>query len=73
MAATDRPGALASPRACAQYEDELDLPDPTLTWLGERTLQASGSMTIDDANEELTLLGRMRITLPAADPDDARQ
>jgi putative hemolysin len=38
-----------------EIEDEFDLPDSTLIWLGERTLQASGSMTIDDANDELTL------------------
>jgi putative hemolysin len=38
-----------------EIEDEFDLPDASLTWLGERTLQASGSMTIDDANEELGL------------------
>jgi putative hemolysin len=38
-----------------EIEDEFDLPDSTVTWLGERTLQASGSMTIDDANEELAL------------------
>jgi putative hemolysin len=38
-----------------EIEDEFDLPDATLTWLDARTLQASGSMTIDDANEELGL------------------
>ena len=38
-----------------EIEDEFALPDATLTWLDERTLQASGSMTIDDANDELSL------------------
>jgi putative hemolysin len=104
-------------RLVGEIEDEFDLPDATLTWLDERTLQASGSMTIDDANEELglqlpqrgprTLAGlvfdelgrrpvagdtvevggvrflveameglrivRLRITLSAADPADARE
>jgi putative hemolysin len=34
-----------------EIEDEYDLPDSTLTWLGERTVQVAGSMTIDDFNE----------------------
>jgi putative hemolysin len=38
-----------------EIEDEFDLPDATLHWLDDRTVQASGSMTIDDANEELGL------------------
>jgi putative hemolysin len=31
--------------------DEFDLPDDRLSWLGERTVRAAGSMTIDDFNE----------------------
>jgi putative hemolysin len=38
-----------------EIQDEFDLPDATLTWIDERTVVASGSMTIDDANEELGL------------------
>jgi putative hemolysin len=34
-----------------EIEDEFDLPDARLTWLDERTVQASGSMTIDDFEE----------------------
>jgi putative hemolysin len=34
-----------------EIEDEYDLPDSTLTWLDDRTLEAAGSMTIDDFNE----------------------
>jgi len=34
-----------------EIEDEFDLPDSRLTWLDERTLSASGSMTIDDFDE----------------------
>jgi putative hemolysin len=36
-----------------EIEDEYDLPDSTLTWLDDRTLEAAGSMTIDDFNEAL--------------------
>jgi putative hemolysin len=36
-----------------EIQDEYDLPDATLTWVDDRTVLASGSMTIDDANEEL--------------------
>jgi putative hemolysin len=36
-----------------EIEDEYDLPDSTLTWLDDRTLEAAGSMTIDDFNETL--------------------
>jgi putative hemolysin len=38
-----------------EIEDEYDLPDATLTWVGDRVVEASGSMTIDDLNEELGL------------------
>jgi putative hemolysin len=38
-----------------EIQDEFDLPDDTLTWVDDRTVLASGSMTIDDANEELGL------------------
>jgi putative hemolysin len=34
-----------------EIEDEYDLPDSTVTWIDERTVQAAGSMTIDDFNE----------------------
>ena len=34
-----------------EIEDEFDLPDSRLTWLDERTVSASGSMTIDDFDE----------------------
>ena len=34
-----------------EIEDEFDLPDSRMTWIDERTLQASGSMTIDDFDE----------------------
>jgi putative hemolysin len=34
-----------------EIEDEYDLPDSTLTWLDDRTVEAAGSMTIDDFNE----------------------
>ena len=30
--------------------DEFDLPDSRLTWVAERAVRASGSMTIDDFN-----------------------
>jgi len=36
-----------------EIEDEYDLPDDTLTWVDERTVDAAGSMTIDDFNEEV--------------------
>ncbi len=36
-----------------EIEDEYDLPDSTLTWLDETTVEAAGSMTIDDFNEAL--------------------
>ena len=36
-----------------EIEDEYDLPDDTLTWIDERTVDAAGSMTIDDFNEEV--------------------
>jgi putative hemolysin len=38
-----------------EIEDEFDLPDGAVTWVGERTIRVSGSMTIDDANEEFGL------------------
>jgi putative hemolysin len=34
-----------------EIEDEYDLPDDTLTWLGDDTVVVAGSMTIDDFNE----------------------
>jgi putative hemolysin len=34
-----------------EIESEYDLPDSTLTWLDDRTVEAAGSMTIDDFNE----------------------
>ena len=34
-----------------EIDDEFDLPDSRLTWVAERTVHASGSMTIDDFNE----------------------
>jgi putative hemolysin len=34
-----------------EIEDEYDLPDATLQWLDERTLQVAGSMSVDDFNE----------------------
>jgi putative hemolysin len=34
-----------------EIEDEYSLPDSTLEWLDDRTVQISGSMTIDDFNE----------------------
>jgi putative hemolysin len=36
-----------------EIQDEYDLPDDTVTWLDERTVQVSGSMTIDDFNETI--------------------
>jgi putative hemolysin len=34
-----------------EIEDEYDLPDATLRWLDDHTVEAAGSMTIDDFNE----------------------
>jgi putative hemolysin len=34
-----------------EIQDEFELPDDTLTWVGEHTVQVAGSMTIDDFNE----------------------
>ena len=34
-----------------EIEDEYSLPDSTLTWLDDRTVEVAGSMTIDDFNE----------------------
>jgi putative hemolysin len=34
-----------------EIEDEYSLPDSTLEWLDDRTVQVAGSMTIDDFNE----------------------
>jgi putative hemolysin len=34
-----------------EIEGEYDLPDSTLTWIDDRTVEAAGSMTIDDFNE----------------------
>ena len=34
-----------------EIEDEYDLPDSTLSWVDDRTVDAAGSMTIDDFNE----------------------
>jgi putative hemolysin len=34
-----------------EIEDEFDLPDARLTWLDDRTVRATGSMTIDDFEE----------------------
>jgi putative hemolysin len=34
-----------------EIEGEYDLPDATLTWLDENTVEVAGSMTIDDFNE----------------------
>jgi magnesium and cobalt exporter, CNNM family len=34
-----------------EIEDEYSLPDSTLEWLDDRTVQIAGSMTIDDFNE----------------------
>jgi putative hemolysin len=34
-----------------EIESEYDLPNNELTWSGEHTVEASGSMTIDDFNE----------------------
>jgi putative hemolysin len=34
-----------------EIQDEYDLPDATLTWVDDRTVEAAGSMSIDDFNE----------------------
>jgi putative hemolysin len=34
-----------------EIEGEYDLPDSTLTWLDDHTVEVAGSMTIDDFNE----------------------
>ena len=34
-----------------EIEDEFDLPDDTLTWIDEDTVEVAGSITIDDFNE----------------------
>lgn len=34
-----------------EIQDEYDLPDATLTWVDDHTVEAVGSMTIDDFNE----------------------
>jgi len=34
-----------------EIEDEYSLPDSTLDWVDDRTVQVAGSMTIDDFNE----------------------
>ncbi|MEA2255787.1 MAG: magnesium and cobalt exporter, family [Solirubrobacteraceae bacterium] len=36
-----------------EIQDEFDLPDDTVTRLDERTVEAAGSMTIDDFNEAI--------------------
>jgi putative hemolysin len=36
-----------------EIEDEYSLPDSTLTWLDDRTVEVAGSMTIDDFNETI--------------------
>jgi putative hemolysin len=36
-----------------EIESEYDLPDSTLTWLDDRTVEVAGSMTIDDFNESV--------------------
>jgi len=36
-----------------EIEDEYDLPDPTVTWIDDRTLTVAGSLTIDDFNETM--------------------
>jgi putative hemolysin len=45
-----------------EIESEYELPDSSLTWVDERTVVASGSLTIDDANEAL------RVSLPQRGP-----
>jgi putative hemolysin len=34
-----------------EIQDEYELPDSTLRWIDDRTVEAAGSMTIDDFNE----------------------
>ena len=34
-----------------EIQDEYDLPDDTITWIDDRTLEVAGSLTIDDFNE----------------------
>jgi putative hemolysin len=34
-----------------EIEDEFDLPDDTLTWIDDETVEVAGSITIDDFNE----------------------
>ena len=34
-----------------ELESEFDLPNNELTWVDDRTVEVSGSMTIDDFNE----------------------
>ena len=36
-----------------EIEDEYDLPDPTVTWIDDRTVAVAGSLTIDDFNETM--------------------
>jgi putative hemolysin len=36
-----------------EIEDEFELPDATVTRLGERTVEVAGSMSVDDVNEEV--------------------
>jgi magnesium and cobalt exporter, CNNM family len=36
-----------------EIEDEYDLPDPTITWVDDRTVTVAGSLTIDDFNETM--------------------
>jgi putative hemolysin len=36
-----------------EIESEYRLPDSTLSWIDEKTVEAAGSMTIDDFNEEV--------------------
>ena len=36
-----------------EIEDEYDLPDDTLRWVGDDTVEIAGSMTVDDFNESL--------------------
>jgi putative hemolysin len=36
-----------------EIEDEYDLPDPTVTWIDDRTVTVAGSLTIDDFNETM--------------------
>ena len=38
-----------------EIEDEYDLPDDTIEWIGDLTLRVAGSMTVDDFNEALAV------------------